>query len=194
MYSQLTNINYNKSLGPITDIRVNDLYIDGDIFPPILGQTGPTGAAGPSFPLDGFSVELSANYTILSGSTNPIPFNAFNVARGGYNAGSIFNVATHVGTIATSGIYIVSAVIGYVHDLSPAAETVTLTINRTGPGNTLATFHLYYDTDDEASLAAVNTVYLSAGDTISCSFVAPFAGDGLQIIQGQSVFSCQRIS
>lgn len=31
MYSQLTNINYNKSLGPVTDIRVNNAIIDGTL-------------------------------------------------------------------------------------------------------------------------------------------------------------------
>lgn len=35
MYSQLTNISYDKSLAPVTNIRVNDIYIDGKITPTI---------------------------------------------------------------------------------------------------------------------------------------------------------------
>lgn len=96
MYSQLTNTNYNKSLGPITDIRVNNLYVDGSVFPPIMGPTGPagdTGATGDSGSEDliqtrnnfvtynyqqstsGGGISLANSYTAPSGSTitNTVP-------------------------------------------------------------------------------------------------------------------------
>jgi len=54
MYSQIVNINYDKNMKPKTDVRVGDLYVDGDIYyhgviaPGITGPTGPAGVTGPT--------------------------------------------------------------------------------------------------------------------------------------------------
>lgn len=74
MYSQIVNINYDKNMKPKTDVRVGDLYVDGDIYyhgviaPGITGPAGVTGPTGSGSGLDtltqlGGSAEVGVGIT-----------------------------------------------------------------------------------------------------------------------------------
>ena len=195
MFSQLPNINYNKGLGPITNIRVNDLYIDGNVYPPFSGPTGPTGSSS-SFADQGFSVELNGDSTIVS-SVSLVPFNNFNVFNGGYNPLNWYNTSTNTAIIYYAGTYIISATVGYIHNFNVGNETVTLQIRRNGlGGQILIVSNLFYGTpsNDNESLICTNIVNLFPGDTLQVYLYVPFANDGNQLISTLSKFSCQRIA
>ncbi|HNU61866.1 MAG TPA: hypothetical protein PKL04_06680 [Methanofastidiosum sp.] len=89
MSSQLTNISYNKSFAPKTNIRVNDIYIDGQIIPPI--ESGPTGPTGPTG--SGGTKKMFIPYTTLG----TVSVNTYNNGNS-----SLYSIAANGGVASSS--------------------------------------------------------------------------------------------
>jgi hypothetical protein len=158
------------------------------------GFTGPTGPVGNSFDDQGFSVALKSQTDIVA-SLTLVPFDEAIPSRGGYNTAGWYNYGTSTAFIPVAGTYIVTCMVDYIHDLNPSVETVTVSIYRNGlGGQVLCRNNLFYGTpsNDNETLVCVNTVKLSAGDSLQVYLFVPFSSN--QSIGGQSRFSCQRIA
>lgn len=155
------------------------------------GPQGPQGDPGPSYINDGFCVILLGDVDYL---TNPqqVQFNSDSATYGGYNYGGLFDFGGFVAKIQTTGIYVLTCQVDYIHNFNPSDETVVLSIRRNG--STLINVSLFYmqNSNDIETVTATRNVALDSGDLIEAYINVPVSSN--QLIGTLSSFSCQRVA
>lgn len=192
MYSQYPNTYYNCAGITGRDARVNDLHIDGDVFPPFTGATGP---AGNSFDGQGFSVVLISDQS-LGVLNSLVLYDGVDAARGGYNNLGWFNLGTSRATIGATGTYSVTATVLFSHDFNITTFPVIVRVYKGNPtGDVLAYSQILYPDfyNDEITLIASNIVKLATGDSISV-YIQVAVDANQMVLSPFTTFSCQRIA
>lgn len=157
----------------------------------IQGPQGPQGDPGPSYINDGFCVILLGDVDYLN-NPQQVQFNSDTATYGGYNYGGLFNFGSFKAKIQTTGIYVISCQVDYIHNFNPADETVVLSIRRNG--STLINVSLFYmqNSNDIETVTATRNVALESGDLIEAYINVPVSSN--QLIGTLSSFSCQRVA